>query len=90
MHSKRHQRERQRIEAFRFQCRAARQCFHCPGGRNQRVAQIWRDFAKAERQAQKITIGVICTGLHCVPLPCGNYATTGNHVTVRIAPRKSP
>ena len=54
MHNKRHRRERQRIEAFRFQCRAARQCFHYTGGRNQRVAQIWRDFAKAQRQAQKI------------------------------------
>jgi hypothetical protein len=94
MHSKRHRRERQRIAAFRFQCRAARQCFHYPGGRNQRVAQIWRDFvvyerlfiAKAQRQAQKITTSIICTGLHRVPLPCGNYATTGNPVTVRTEP----
>ena len=95
MHSKRHRRERQRIEAFRFQCRAARQCFHYPGGRNQRVAQIWRDFviyerlfiAKEERQTEKITLGIICDGLHRTKLPCGNHAVTGNPVTVRIESR---
>jgi len=95
MHSKRHRRERQRRAARKFR-RAFRRDIEDNGGilrvpdRFRNYVAMCRWFAKAERQAQKITIGVICTGLHCVPLPCGNYAATANPVTVRIAPRKSP
>lgn len=95
MHSKKHRKIRQRIEAFKFQCRAARQTYPTDGGLNRRVAQIWRDFAhdqrafvaKAKIQPHKRTLGIICEGLHRTKLPCGNHAVTGNPVTVRIEPR---
>lgn len=95
MHSKKHRKIRQRIEAFKFQCRAARQTYPTDGGRNRRVAQIWTDFvvsqrlfiARGGRHTKKTTVRAISGGLHRTKLPCGNYETTGNPVTVRLEPQ---
>lgn len=95
MHSKHHRRERQRIAANKFQRRFARDIednggiLYVPDKFRNYVAMC-RWFAKAQRQTEKITLGIICEGIHHTKLPCGNHAATGNPVTVRIAPRKSP
>lgn len=93
MHSKHHRRERQRIAAFRFVSRNGRRA---PNANAVTPAEAWRNHiawrvictAQEERQAKEITLGIICKGLHRTKLPCGNYAVTGNPVTVRIAPNK--
>ena len=94
MHSKQHRRERQRIAARKFQQRnGRRQCQAI--WRHFGAAHAWRNRIRwliflattPQRQTQKITPGIICEGLHRTKLPCGNYAVTGNPVTVRIEPR---
>jgi hypothetical protein len=97
MHSKRYRRQRQRIAANKFQQHNGRRAgptFWRRSGAAHASAHRFRWFiflaTTTQRQAEKITLGIICEGIHRTKLPCGNHAATGNPVTVRIAPRKSP
>ena len=92
MHSRKHRRERQRIAADKFRQRNGRRIPH--NADFVTSADAWRNhiawcrfYAAAQERRTRKTTTTICTGLHRVRLPCGNYATTGNPVTVRIETR---